>query len=433
MFSSKPAESLVVSQSICDSPSFLGLVDTNSPLGAPHIYFLGSYTQMAAAPLSWRKHHVHRIVIAIIFVVILQQAPRSTGTGTRRNLPDKSFILERSVRHSTRMPIELVYSVLDDLRGDMASLAACSSVSRDWYQHSHTALYASIHIHGSSRFTELFWLAHRDQHVRSGLSHTRELVIISDKPHFATSIVLLFADLLKHLNMISLRGCIQPPLPQSFSTSLRQFKMVTCLELSDFALYNLHELLRLVSAFPLLDHLTLIRGRMVNSLYSPKPDDAWLQRVATQVWFRLRELRLSDVQTSLLVSIVDLLQLLCAFQSTQLLIGDEALMTVQCGLGGKGKATSARRTDSWQVFNVHPQRSLSRNAIRQDILLEFVRTGMLLSRNRNCIGRLYRTTTGNSSDEQPVVILKRWYMLADSTEVTAALRAAVSPLRRLVR
>lgn len=285
-------------------------------------------------------------------------------------------------RHSSRIPIELVECVIDHLRGNMASLAACSSVSRDWYPHSHIVLYASICARSPSGYSDLLWLAHHNQHVRSDLSHTRELFIVGGsecKPHYATTMLLRFANLLDHLTAIALRSCLQLPIPPAFTTSLQQFKSVTCLELSDFVVYNVHELLRTASALPSLHRLALIRGRLIKL---PGTDsDEWVQRTAFHISQRLRELDLDDLQAGLLASIVDLLQSIYSFRQTRLLVVDQCLESIEYELAvqGLGRTLEPSATTQ-QVIKVDDHYTLRQwQSTRPTISLGFIRTGLFQS------------------------------------------------------
>lgn len=272
------------------------------------------------------------------------------------------------------LPIEITEEIIGYLRGDMAALAACSSVCRYWYPHSHVTLYNSIFISSLSASTTLASLAYRSSHVRDDLAHTRELVIIGDtacRPHFPDSILLLFVTVDDQLDTLVFQKCLQPPIAPVLTASLRHFEAVTCLELSDFEVYNMHELIRVVSAPPSLVRLSLIRGRMTHS-DSPRTGNSWVHRTAVRVSQRLHELHLSGLQASLLSLIVDLLQSIYCFRRTQLLIVAEGLESVGNAPEGHGRSSS---TNPEQVFSVHHQYSMRRLTARQDILLEFVLAG----------------------------------------------------------
>lgn len=295
-------------------------------------------------------------------------------------------------RSGSSLPVELVEDIIGHLQGDMAALASCSSVCRYWYPYSHVTLYTSIHIHKSSGSTALAQLAYHSPHVRDDLACTRELVIVGDttcKSQFTDSILLLFATVHDHLDSLILQGSLQLPIPPALTTSLRLFEGVTYLELSDFEVYNIHELIRVISAPPSLVRVSLIRGRMT---HPSGTSYSWVQRTAVRVSQRLHELHLSDLQASLLSSIVNLLQSIYSFRQTRLFIVDEGLETV-----GDDFEEGASSVNPQQLFKVHHQYSFPSPRFTttcHDMLLEFAQ-----------------------GDERPVLILRRWHLLPDSIVV----------------
>lgn len=208
------------------------------------------------------------------------------------------FPLSQSL--SERIPIEVVEAVIDHIEWQ-SLLCTCALVCRSWYYRSTTKLYRSVAITSRIDFERLSAAARESTRVRERLALTRHVDVRSSAHVFP----LVFGQMLPSLESLVLgEGCMFPPIPRSFFLALSQLAGVTSLTMFGLELFNVVELQRIVSRFPLLTKLSIID---VSCKHVPanRAAASMLQPSTPPSHMRLRELVIKVAWVAILREMID--------------------------------------------------------------------------------------------------------------------------------
>ncbi|KAH9831978.1 uncharacterized protein C8Q71DRAFT_275440 [Rhodofomes roseus] len=214
----------------------------------------------------------------------------------------RSTSIDAIQSYSGRVPLEVSWEVLDIM--EQPELWASALVCRRWNAYATKKLYGSIELRNRESFMLLVRAMHESLGVKLWLAETRVLVV-SDRDFcgdpleaqrnasspFLHVLPLVFGHAFARLYTLKIDGGLHPAMHPSFYRSLARFRRLTSLHLSRFYLHNMQDLLRIISAFPLLETLALHDAKFIQS---HPLSDVVIKRFASKSPIRLQRLSIDE-------------------------------------------------------------------------------------------------------------------------------------------
>ena len=167
---------------------------------------------------------------------------------------------------SDRIPLDIVEQIannLDPILDRTLTILSMATVCTSWYPCCQRILYREIVLRSWSAYTKISTLALTCAEVRRRLASTQALLVgdptsLGMESHTLPSFPLVLVGLLPSLTKLHMSN-LRPPFHSSFYRALPKLGTVTDLALFDVYVNNIHELRRILCAFPHLRNLTIGR------------------------------------------------------------------------------------------------------------------------------------------------------------------------------
>lgn len=155
---------------------------------------------------------------------------------------------------ASRVPLELVHQIIDDVKTDRGTLLACLPVCRSWHGYAIRRLYEPVYILDRIQLLRLVHAAQTYPAVRNLLARTRTIFVAQSQcsPRFYQSIPLMLYTYVPKVENVHFLNCFHGPTHRAFFTALSHFVTITRLLLFNFS-SSFCEFLRVVHAFPQLE------------------------------------------------------------------------------------------------------------------------------------------------------------------------------------